>query len=280
MKSFVVRLVKPLAPIVLRMLGPKRFRRLRDMVFRTHQYDEVYAVYRAIAELRAGAGYLIDVGAHTGESFEPFAECGWSVDCFEPNPANHPAIQARIERSGGAVALYPVAVSNEPKENLTFYLSEQSTGISSLHAFHESHREGFKVDAIALRDHLAAKGNPHVDFLKIDTEGYDFFVLQGIDWGLVFPEIIICEFEDSKTEALGYNYKDMAQYLLDRGYEVIVSEWYPIEAYGKTHSWNRYTRFPSELESADAWGNLVAMQPGAAAEAVKAKLLETGEIVE
>ncbi len=254
------------------------FRSLRDRVVAGSTCDEVDAVFRALGSVRAGSGFMLDVGGHHGESFERFADAGWRVECFEPNPANHPKIEARMAAHRDRVALHNLAVSDSPKQGLTFYLSDESTGISSLHAFHDTHREGFKVDAIALRDHLSAQGNPKVDFLKIDTEGFDFFVLQGIDWEAGKPEVIICEFEDTKTEGLGYTYKDMAQYLLDRGYEVIVSEWKPIVAYGQAHEWHRYTRFPSDLATPDAWGNLVAMQPGAGAEAVKAELRKAGPI--
>lgn len=278
MTSLLLRFAKPFSPLARRLLGSKTTRRLGKAVFSSRKFDEVKAVFRAIGKARKDNGFMIDVGGHYGESFEDFAELGWRVDCFEPNPRIHRYIQARIIETGGAVELYPCAVSNLPKKQLTFYLSEQSSGISSLHAFHDTHREAFKVDAIALCDHLAAKGNPMVDFLKIDTEGHDFFVLQGINWDVVVPEVIICEFEDAKTEGLGYTYKDMAQYLIDRGYEVIVSEWHPIVAYGQTHSWNRYTRFPSELAKPKAWGNLVALQPGAAAEAIKSELRKIGEI--
>lgn len=221
---------------------------------------------------------MIDVGAHRGESFEAFAEAGWQVHCFEPNPANHPAIADRIAETGGNVQMFPYAVSDTPKQGLAFYLSDQSTGISSLHAFHETHREGLKVDAITLADHVRETGLLDVDFLKIDTEGFDFFVLQGVDWNWLKPTVIVCEFEDRKTHELGYTYRDMAQFLLDRGYEVIVSEWHPIEAYGQVHSWNRYIRFPSDLACPEAWGNLIAMRPGDNADRVQAELLKVGAI--
>lgn len=278
MTALSYKLLRPFAPLARKAMGPRLFRRLREGLFATRKHDEVEAVYRALGKARAGQGFMIDVGGHHGESFEGFSEDDWRIDCFEPNPANHPAINARISESKAQIRLFPVAVSDTPKQDLTFYLSDQSTGISSLHAFHDTHREGFKVDAIALRDHLAAQGNPKVDFLKIDTEGFDLFVLQGIDWDAVTPEVIVCEFEDSKTEGLGYTYKDMAQYLMDRGYDVIVSEWHPIEAYGQTHKWHRYTRFPSDLATPEAWGNLVAVQPGVGAERVLGELQKIGPV--
>lgn len=281
MTSDAFGLVKFFSPIAQKALGPKAFRKLRRLRKRlssVHKFDEVYAVYRALGHDRAGNGFMIDVGGHRGESFDAFAVCGWRVDCFEPNPANHPIIRERILDGTSKVTLYPFAVSDAPKQGPAFYLSDQSTGISSLHAFHETHREGFKVDVIALRDHLAVLGNPKVDFLKVDAEGFDFFVLQGIDWDACAPEVIVCEFDDRKTRDLGYSYKDMAQYLLDRGYEVIVSEWHPILAYGQTHSWNRFTRYPSELATPDAWGNLVALRPGFGAEAVLSQLEKFGPV--
>lgn len=270
--------LRPLAPMARKVLGSKLYRDLKEAVLANKKYDEVDVVFRAIGRARKDRGLMIDVGGHHGESFEKFAEFGWSVHCFEPNPANHPIIRSRIAEARGDVTLHPFAVSDTAKQGLKFFLSDVSSGISSLHPFHESHQEALTVDVVSLSEQLALHGNPVVDFLKIDTEGFDLFVLKGLDWDVVKPEIIVCEFEDSKTKELGYDYKDMAQYLVERGYEVIVSEWRPVAAYGQAHDWNRYTRFPSELTTPHAWGNLVALRPGAGAEAVKAELRKIGDI--
>ena len=69
---------------------------------------------------------------------------------------------------------------------------------------------------------------------------------------------ILLEFEDRKTVPLGFSWRDLAQDLLDRGYGVIVSEWYPIESYGGTHRWRSFKPYPTELADASAWGNLLA----------------------
>ena len=44
------------------------------------------------------------------------------------------------------------------------------------------------------------------------------FVLQGIDWSKVKPEIIICEYEDNKTLQLGYNFNDLITFLQNKNY--------------------------------------------------------------
>ena len=57
-----------------------------------------------------------------------------------------------------------------------------------------------------------------IDYLKIDTEGYDFFVLKGVPWSEIKPRVVLCEFEDRKTLDLGYSFKDMANFLINKNY--------------------------------------------------------------
>ena len=99
--------------------------------------------------------------------------------------------------------------------NLKFYLSDVSVGISSLTSFHESHQEAsFTVETIRLDNYMKSKDVNHINFLKIDTEGHDFFVLKGYPWDLDKPDVIECEFEDLKTkDNLNYTWVDMAEYL-------------------------------------------------------------------
>lgn len=272
MKSAIIKALRPLAPKLRSVLGPTRFRKVKEAIGLGNPHDEVRLVTCALASQRGERGFMLDVGGHRGESFDEFAEHGWKVHCFEPNPANHPHIQRRLEAAKGRVKLLPVAVSETPQQGLTFYLSDESTGISSLHAFHETHKKGFVVDAVTLADHCKEHGITRVDFLKIDVEGHDFFVLKGIDWEQVKPDVVICEFEDRKTVQLGYNYHDMANFLVERGYHVIVSEWYPIQQYGTRHTWRRHMDYPCDLAEADAWGNLISVRTEHDLERIRASL--------
>src|SRR5690606_12512035 len=113
---------------------------------------------------------------------------------------------------------------------------------------------------------VRAQGLKHVDFLKIDVEGFDFNVLKGVPWDALKPDVIEAEFEDAKTVRLGYAYRDLCDYLVARGYTVYLSEWYPIERYGALHDWRRVVKYPAEI-APEAWGNLLCFQndPGLAA---------------
>lgn len=85
--------------------------------------------------------------------------------------------------------------------------------------------------------------------------------MQSYPWASDKPDVILCEFEDLKTEIkLNYIWKDMAKYLSKLGYKIIVSEWYPIVRYGITHKWKNFKEYPCELDDRNAWGNLICFR--------------------
>lgn len=187
------------------------------------------------------------------------------MTAFEPNPqqrmrldrilATHPRLKLRIEKS---------AVGEKEAVDQTYYLSPVSIGISSLTPFHESHAPStsFTVDVVRLDKYMHKHNITKVNFLKIDTEGHDYFVLRSFPWDVCLPDVVECEFENKKTKKLlGYEWRDMATYLVERGYTVIVSEWFPIVRYGISHRWRCVKKFPCDLTDDDtAWGNLIAFQ--------------------
>ena len=205
---------------------------------------------------------MIDVGAHTGTALAPFLDRGWRIFAFEPDEKNRAKLTERLSAHGrGAQVSVDIrCVGNQSQRGVPFYRSEQSTGISGLSAFHESHAVAQTVDIVSLVDFFSGRLVPPVDFLKIDTEGHDLFVLQGFPWQQIRPAVIECEFEDSKTKALGYSFADLADFLVAKGYTVFVSEWHPIVRYGIRHQWHRLARYPCALIDDNAWGNLLAFR--------------------
>jgi len=205
---------------------------------------------------------MIDVGAHHGSALMPFLNNGWKVYAFEPDENNQIKLKDRLAKlkNKSLVSLDTRCVSNKSQKGVCFYRSEQSTGISGLSAFHESHVASQRVDTVTLGEYFLNKPMPAVDFLKIDTEGHDLFVLQGFPWERATPTVIECEFEDLKTVPLGYTFHDMARFLMDKGYTVYVSEWHPIVRYGIRHDWRSLSRYPCQLSDEKAWGNLLAFR--------------------
>lgn len=220
-------------------------------------------------------GVMVDVGAHHGSAFAPFLDRGWRIVAFEPDNANRAVLIERLAERPikDLVEIDARAVGADSRSGVDFYRSELSTGISGLSAFHDSHQAAQHVDVVSLTDALAERHVDRVNFLKIDTEGHDLFVLRGFPWDRFTPDMIVCEFEDAKTDGLGYGWRDMAEFLTGKGYSVYVSEWHPISRYGVQHDWFGLKRYPCELQSEKAWGNLLAFRsdPGAATLATAAK---------
>jgi FkbM family methyltransferase len=203
------------------------------------------------------SGVMVDVGAHHGDSCWPFLDSGWTVWAFEPDPGNARRLEG-LQRKHPGLHLDRRAVTDSDGHTMTLYTSELSTGISSLHPFHESHREGARVETVTLAGFCRERGIGGIDFLKIDTEGFDLPVLKGHDWDGSRPTVVMCEFEDRRTDSTGYSSLDLAALLRDRNYHLAVSEWHPVVDYGGTHRWRRVFAFGDEPLDGAAWGNLVA----------------------
>lgn len=224
-------------------------------------YDETNCVSELFSGPMTGS-VMIDVGAHHGWALSPFLKKGWRIYAFEPDNDNRKKLLERLKTLplSANVKVDKRAVSDVSRSGLSFYRSEESTGISGLSAFHPTHKSEQTVDTITLAEVLADERIPGIDFLKIDTEGHDLFVLRGFPWDRFRPAVIECEFEDSKTLPLGYGFHDLAGFLMEKGYTVYVSEWHRIIRYGIRHDWRRLARYPCELADDKGWGNLIAFR--------------------
>lgn len=200
-------------------------------------------------------GVMLDVGVHFGESCIPYSELGWKIYGFEPDPENRKKIPLIPN-----LTLFHDAVSDKDGQIVNFYASEESSGISSLSSFHSTHRLIAQVKTVTLATIISQKNIQKVDFLKIDIEGHDLFALKGFPFKQMQPEVILCEFEDYKTVPVGYTYKDLGDFLLEKGYAVYLSEWKPIIKYGTSHQWKSILPYPTKLADARGWGNFIAVK--------------------
>ena len=202
---------------------------------------------------------MVDVGAHHGGTASRFLRRGWKVIAFEPDAANRNQLLKSLG-SHPMITIDSRALGSEPADDKPFFTSEESTGISGLSSFHETHKQTATVSVTDLRHAVKKYQLSKIDFLKIDTEGYDLMVLKGLPWEDLQPQIVLCEFEDRKTQPLGYSTHDLAAFLIAKGYTIFVSEWHPIVRYGRKHDWRRLALYPCQLEHPQAWGNLIAFR--------------------
>ncbi len=199
---------------------------------------------------------MIDVGVNFGNSCDVYLRKGWTVHAFEPDPNNRREL-LKAWGSNPQLIVNEEAVSDKAGLTVPFYASDESTGISGLSAFTDGHKKIAEVQTTTLKDYYQKTGIKHVDFLKIDVEGFDKFVLDGFPWEKDRPEVVLAEFEDRKTVPLGYSTDDLVNAMIAQGYFVYVSEWYPIVRYGVAHDWRRFIRYTPELDLSRTWGNLI-----------------------
>lgn len=200
---------------------------------------------------------LVDVGAHCGAVTFQFLDKGWSVVAYEPDPANREQFQRHIG-ANPRVQLSSAAVSDNPAASVSLFTSSTSTGISTLAAFHQSHKPTAIVDVVTLADDLRARHVQRVDFLKVDIEGFDLLALKGFDWAYA-PRFVLYEFEDRKTIPLGYSLADSSFYVADRGYHLVYSVWEPIVEYGARHRWRGLFSTPP-ADVVKCWGNVLCFR--------------------
>jgi FkbM family methyltransferase len=131
--------------------------------------------------LAAASRHVVDVGANIGI----FACLGASrlpaggrLTAFEPVPSNLELLQRNLAQNGVSerVTLEPVAVGEAAGETVIHLAAE--SGNHSLAAQVTGDRgASLPVRVTTLDEHFA--GDPSVDLLKIDVEGFDGYVLRG-----------------------------------------------------------------------------------------------------
>jgi len=260
---------------VLRYYGPKMFIRrayasLVNLVTPA-QPEEYHIIFKAMVSAYNG-GVMIDVGAGLGSALEPFAKQGWHCYAFEPNPTNRIFLTSFARRYPN-VKIDNRAVSSESQQNVIFYTSVDSYGAGSLIPFLKSHKFAAKVNTVSLKDYFAEQGISRVNFLKIDTEGFDFPVLQGFPWETCLPDVIQCEFDDNKSGILNYSWRDIVRFLDERKYKILISEWKPIRRYGGIHKWRALHEYPILTIDKHGWGNIIAVQNEGLAAHIKSLFL-------
>jgi FkbM family methyltransferase len=233
------------------------------------QVDETAVVAELLKERKGRDKIMLDVGAHFGTSAAYFHQLGWSIHCFEPDSKNRERLNARFGKSPN-ITIDTRAVSDKPAKSVSFYTSPESTGISGLHAFRNTHTKSDTVDVTTVEEIIASRQLSTVDFLKIDVEGFDFAVLKGVPWNRIKPDVVECEYEDAKTVKMGHTWKDVAEFLREKGYAVYLSEWHPIVRYGVAHDWRRIVKFPGVELPSDSWGNILAFREDPGLEVVSA----------
>jgi len=185
--------------------------------------DRDLVVEVVLPYLRAGGSRrMLDVGACVGAMSSPFLAEGWQTVMFEPDPRCHPTLAALADTYPGQVRVEAAAVTRDRDGSVPFHIAG-APGLSGLS------RSPFAADlatrdvpARAIAPYIARNGLFDLDFVKIDAEGHDFAILDGLDFGRIAPRLIMVEFGDQFAGQDRAALEALAQRMKRRGYRACV----------------------------------------------------------
>jgi FkbM family methyltransferase len=152
---------------------------------------------------------IMDAGANIGLATVWFLGRypGARVHCFEPDPSNAVLLDRNVGSTEGVV-VRQAAVGREDGE-LMLHLSP----ISAMHSLKESSPGGraVPVKVYALAGYLRDNDIPAIDVLKLDVEGSELDVLQGLGDRLADVSVIVGECHETLVDESAF-YGHLARY--------------------------------------------------------------------
>lgn len=139
----------------------------------------VRTLIQSSVDIAEGKSVAVDAGANIGIFTAAFAAAGFSeVHAFEPVPATFARLAENVAMNhfGSRVKLNPLALGDEEKVSAMRY-DERSPATAHIAA--EATPGTCPIEITTLDRYAELNRIPHVDFLKIDTEGYETAVLRG-----------------------------------------------------------------------------------------------------
>lgn len=146
----------------------------------------------AYREYVSPGDFCIDIGAHSGDSTLPMAiAAGRSglVLAMEPNPYVYHVLEKNVRANRGMTNIEPMMAAVAPREGfLTFEYSDAGycnggnhQDIPALTHGHAYRLEVFAVNLAAELEQSFADELARLRFIKVDTEGFDLYVLQSLE---------------------------------------------------------------------------------------------------
>ena len=142
---------------------------------------------------------LFDVGAHTGlytdlilSKFKQFER----IVCFEPQKECYRILREKYD-GNRVVRCENVALGDRPGDQTLRY----DTLNSSIAKISDLRGERFceRVEVKTLDSYLRENGIEQIDFLKIDTEGFEYKILKGASESINRGRIAVIQFEFGET---------------------------------------------------------------------------------
>lgn len=215
---------------------------------------EIYLLKEVLPKLiRSKQPVLIDVGANNGKTTIDFRKAFANADiyAFEPNNKTFKMLESNC--NGMNIYCLNLALGELEEEKFLYsYKNNICSGHASLYrdVFNEIHKTD-QLEKINIKigtlDGFALKHNiEYIDFLKIDTEGHEFSILQGAKRLLEKEKIGIIQFEFNEMNVISRVFlKDFFDFL--SGYSFFRMKEMGLISLGKYNTINEIFKFQNVL---------------------------------
>ena len=219
---------------------------------------------RLIRSTCKGLNNIIDIGANVGFlSLEMAQVAKGKIFCFEPNPYTFSKLVdlVSINKDKGSDYNFICAAVGETSNFVNFYVSERDyLGVMSSQVQTDPDAKLIKVPIVSLDDFFYEE-ELKIDFIKIDVEGAELFVLKGaIQLLKKFSPKLLIEIHGPFLHSFGYTVSDLFQFLNELGYQsynIVTNQVLSLEEF--TKNTGKCVKHPISGEdmSVDGYGNVL-----------------------
>jgi len=193
---------------------------------------------------------VLDVGAHYGESIELFLNNFdiKKIISFEASPENFKTLKSKFRTFSKTfprtdIVIENLATGNDEKSlSINQFIESSSSTIKSINENSDYYKKKFfflkkkdkilfhKLDIkmIKLKNYLIEKNVKSVDFIKIDTEGYEKETILGLAEKIKSVKLILFEHHYDNMIIKNYKFRDLHKILVKNNFFQILKTKMPL----------------------------------------------------
>jgi len=183
-------------------------------------YSEYYNVVKKYTELFPHKNRtFVDIGAHIGTTVMPFLKLYNNCLAYEPHPENNKFFHKNIKDNNmsNKVIISNLCVGDKTSKGEMIYHQGNNSGCYYFKESH-SHSESNLTSSIRLDDDPNVSSRNDIDFIKIDTEGFELNVLKGAEQTILRNKPLIeIEVNGLSEKHYGINSEIIYNYLYSLG---------------------------------------------------------------
>ena len=187
---------------------------------------------------------LIDIGAHKGESIKLFSKnfIIKKIISFEASPINFEYLKKKIEENkqgfnNTEIVLENIALGAEDKITEFYQFNESSSStIKEIDKKSKYYKRKFRlinflnykktyqkinIKVSKLKTYIEKNNIKKIDFMKIDTEGYEFEILLGLESKIKLVDIIMLEHHYDNMIKKNYTFENINKLLIKNNFNKI-----------------------------------------------------------